>query len=405
MEENNQKLTLAHVESARQKIKGVIRETPLRWSETISGMAGFSVHIKMENQQKTGSFKLRGAANRIIDSDIPPSGVIAASAGNHAQGVAYAAQRAGLPATIVMPEGAPITKAEATRNYGAKVIQQGANYDECYQIATNIAKENNLEYIHAFDDAMIVAGQGTLGLEVLEQHPGIRQIVVPVGGGGLVAGVALAVKGIDPAIKVVGVQAQGADAVFQSFQHKLLTETSSVSTIADGIAVKRPGDLTTKLILDNVDSILTVSDEEIASAMLIALERLKTMVEGAGAAALAAVLYRRGQLDPLPTAVVLSGGNVDVNLIARLIERGLLQTGRLAMLQVTIPDRPGNLQRVLTTISGQGANIISIMHERLQQNLALGWTEVTLSLETRNQEHISTLVRALRDQGVKVEIV
>lgn len=397
-------VSLIDVKKAREKVKGVVRETPLRWSETISRMAGFSIHVKMENQQKTGSFKLRGAANRILGGNIT-GGVVAASAGNHAQGVAYAAQQAGLPATIAMPKGAPITKADATRNYGAQVIQEGTNYDECYQIASRLAKEKNLEYIHAFDDPLIVAGQGTIGLEILEAQPGIRQIVVPVGGGGLISGIALAAKNIDPMVRIIGVQAQGADAVFQTYKSRTLTEASSVTTIADGIAVKRPGSLTTKVILDYVDNILTVSDEEIASAMLIALERLKTMVEGAGAVALAAALFKTEFLEPVPTAVVLSGGNVDVNLIARLIERGLLKTGRLAMLQVSIPDRPGNLQRVLNIVSGQGANIISIFHERLGQEVPLGWTQVTLSLETRNTEHIGILVDSLNEQGLKVEIL
>ncbi|MGI6365783.1 MAG: threonine ammonia-lyase [Bacillota bacterium] len=398
-------LTLKDIETAQTRIKGAIRETPLRWSETISRMAGFSVHVKLENQQKTGSFKLRGAANRILGGEIVGQGVVAASAGNHAQGVAYAAQQAGLSATIVMPQGAPITKADATSKYGARVIQQGSTYDECYQVARQLAEEENLQYIHAFDDPLIIAGQGTIGLEILAEHPGIRQIIVPVGGGGLISGIALAAKNIDPHIRVVGIQAQGADAVFQTFRHRQLTESESVVTIADGIAVKRPGKLTTELILEYVDNILTVSDEEIASAILVALERLKTLVEGAGAAALAAALYRSKYLDPVPTAVVLSGGNVDVNLIAQLIQRGLLKTGRLAMMQVNIPDKPGNLQRVLNTVSGQGANIISIVHERLGQDLPLGWTQVTLSLETRNRQHIDSLVLALGQQGLKVEIV
>lgn len=398
-------LTLKDVETAGTRIKGTIRETPLRWSETISRMAGFSIHVKLENQQKTGSFKLRGATNRILGGEIVGKGVVAASAGNHAQGVAYAAQQAGLLATIVMPQGAPITKADATRKYGARVIQQGSTYDECYRIATQLAEQENLQYIHAFDDPLIVAGQGTIGLEILAQHPGIRQVVVPVGGGGLISGIALAVKNIDPHIRIVGIQAQGADAVFQTFRHRQLAESETVATIADGIAVKRPGQLTSQLILQYVDNVLTVSDEEIASAMLVALERLKTMVEGAGAAALAAALYRSKYLDPVPTAVVLSGGNVDANLIAQLIQRGLLKTGRLVMMKVDIPDTPGNLHRVLNIVAGQGANIISIVHERLGQDLPLGWTQVTLSLETRNRQHIDSLVLALNEQGLKVKIL
>lgn len=398
-------LTLEDIKTAQSRIKGTIRETPLRWSETISRMAGFSIHLKLENQQKTGSFKLRGAANRILGGEIAGKGVVAASAGNHAQGVAYAAQQAGWPATIVMPQGAPITKVDATRKYGARVIQEGSTYDDCYLIACKLAKHEDLQYIHAFDDPLIIAGQGTIGLEILAEHPGIRQVVVPVGGGGLVSGIALAVKNIDPHIKVVGIQAQGADAIFQTFRHRELKESDSVSTIADGIAVKRPGVLTSKFVLEYVDNILTVSDEEIASAMLIALERIKTIVEGAGAAALAAVLYRNMYLDPLPTAVILSGGNVDVNLIAQLIQRGLLRSGRLVMMQVSIPDKPGNLQKVLNTVSRQGANIISIAHDRLGQDLPLGWTQVTLSLETRNQDHIDSLVAALGAEGLRVKIL
>jgi len=398
--------TISDIKLAMDRIKGVVRQTPLRWSETLSTMVGYSVHLKMENIQKTGSFKLRGAANRILGGESSGGkGVVAASAGNHAQGVAFAAQQAGRQATIVMPQGAPITKADATRNYGARVILQGNNYDECFQIASGIAQQEDLEYIHAFDDPLIVAGQGTIGLEILDQHPGIRQILVPVGGGGLISGIALAAKAIDPEIRVVGVQAQGADAVYQTFQHQELTESQSVTTIADGIAVKRPGKLTSKIILDQVDSIITVSDEEIASAMLVALERLKTLVEGAGATALAGALFAGQELLPVPTAVVLSGGNVDVNLIARLIERGLVKSGRHAVLQVLIPDRPGNLQRVLNIVSGQGANIISILHDRLAQDLPLGWTQVTLSLETRNSSHIKNLVSSLKKEGLKIEIL
>lgn len=398
-------LTLKDVEIAGTRIKGIIRETPLRWSETISRMAGFSIHVKLENQQKTGSFKLRGAANRILGGEIVGKGVVAASAGNHAQGVAYAAQQANLSATIVMPQGAPITKADATRKYGARVIQQGSTYDECYGIARQMAEQENLQYIHAFDDPLIVAGQGTIGLEIMAQLPSIRQVIVPVGGGGLVSGIALAVKNIDPHIRVVGIQAQGADAVFQTFRHRKLAESESVSTIADGIAVKKPGHLTSQLIMEYVDNVLTVSDEEIASAMLVALERLKTMVEGAGAAALAAALYRNKYLDPVPTAVVLSGGNVDANLIAQLIQRGLLKTGRLVVMKISIADKPGNLQRVLNIVSGQGANIISIVHERLGQEVPLGWTQIILSLETRNRQHIDSLALALDEQGLKVEIL
>lgn len=396
-------VSLADVEAARAKIRGVIRQTPLRRSETLSRMAGFPIYVKMENQQKTGSFKLRGAVNRILGR-VGDRGVIAASAGNHAQGVAYAAQRAGVPAVIVMPKGASITKADATRNYGARVIQEGDNYDECFQIAWRMAEAEGYEYIHAFDDPLIIAGQGTIALEVLETQPEIRQLVVPIGGGGLISGIAVAAKALNPSVRVVGVQARGADAVFQTFRQGTLVEADIVTALADGIAIKKPGQLTSELIWEYVDDALTVSDEEIASAMLAALERLKTLVEGAGAAALAAALYRKGLLSPLPTAVVLSGGNVDANIIAHIIQRGLVQTGRLATLEVSIPDKPGNLHRVLDVISRQGANVISVVHERLGQEVPLGWTSVTLTLETRNREHIERLQNALHEQGLKVKI-
>ncbi|HOB35373.1 MAG: threonine ammonia-lyase [Firmicutes bacterium] len=396
-------VSLADVEAARAKIRGVIRQTPLRRSETLSRMAGFPIYVKMENQQKTGSFKLRGAVNRILGR-VGDRGVIAASAGNHAQGVAYAAQRAGVPAVIVMPKGASITKADATRNYGARVIQEGDNYDECFQIAWRMAEAEGYEYIHAFDDPLIIAGQGTIALEVLETQPEIRQLVVPIGGGGLISGIAVAAKALNPSVRVVGVQARGADAVFQTFRQGTLVEADIVTALADGIAIKKPGQLTSELIWEYVDDVLTVSDEEIASAMLAALERLKTLVEGAGAAALAAALYRKGLLSPLPTAVVLSGGNVDANIIAHIIQRGLVQTGRLATLEVSIPDKPGNLHRVLDVISRQGANVISVVHERLGQEVPLGWTSVTLTLETRNREHIERLQNALHEQGLKVKI-
>lgn len=397
--------TLEDIRAARERIAPVIRETPLRFSESISLMVGYPVHFKLENHQKTGSFKLRGAANRILGGSVSPAGVIAASAGNHAQGVAFAASQAKLSATIVMPVGAPITKVDATRSYGARVIQQGANYDECYQVATKLGKEDGLEYIHAFDDPLIIAGQGTIGLEVLEQLPQVEQVLIPLGGGGLASGIAAVIKEIRPSVRIIGVQAQGADAIYRSFRQGKLTETETVSTIADGIAIKRPGELTTEMILKHVDTVLTVSDEEIASAMLISLERLKTLVEGAGAVGLAAVMYRRDLLSRGNTAIVVSGGNVDVNLMARLIERGLFKTGRLAVLQVTVPDRPGNLQRILNIVANMGANVITINHDRISHELPLEWTQITMSLETRNQAHIDELVRELRGQGIFIKVV
>ncbi len=389
---------------AAECIRGVVRSTPMRYSETVSRMAGFEVRFKLENQQKTGSFKLRGAANRIMGGTKSKE-VIAASAGNHAQGVAFAAQQAGLRSTIVMPEGAPLTKAEATRSYGATVIQQGNSYDDCYQLALEMAEAQGMEYIHAFDDPRIIAGQGTIGLEILEQFPEVEQVIIPVGGGGLAAGIALAVKSKKPGVRIVGVKAAGADAVVRTLKRGQLSFSEHVSTIADGIAVKRPGQLTTSMLMDLLDNMIVVGEEEIASAMLVALERVKTVVEGAGAVGLAAVMYHKEKLHNGPTAVVISGGNVDVNMVARLIERGLVKTGRLARLQIRVPDRPGSLQRVLSTVSGNGANIISIDHDRLKQDLPLQWTQLTLSVEIRNSQHLEQIVQSLQGQNLSTKIV
>ena len=400
----NKKPVIKDVVRAAERIKDVVHMTPMRSSETVSRMAGFEVCFKLENQQKTGSFKLRGAANRIMGGTKSRE-VIAASAGNHAQGVAFAAHQAGLQATIIMPEGAPLTKVEATRSYGAKVIQQGNSYDDCYQLAIEMAEKQGMEYIHAFEDPLIIAGQGTIGLEVLQQFPQVEQVIIPVGGGGLAAGIALAVKSNKPGVKIVGVQAQGADAVVRTLNRRQLSYSEHVNTIADGIAVKRPGKLTTSMLMNLMDAMVTVGEEEIASAMLVALERMKTVVEGAGAVGLAAVMYHQEKLQKVPTAVIISGGNVDVNMVARLIERGLVNTGRLARLQVRVPDRPGSLQRVLSTVSGSGANVISIDHDRLKQDLPLQWTQITLSLETKNSQHLEQIVESLHEQNLATKIV
>ena len=395
------------VEDARAALREIARHTSLDLSRTFSKLAHNEIYLKMENLQKTGSFKIRGAYNKIhrLSPAEKRRGVIAASAGNHAQGVAYAAARAGLRATIVMPETAPLTKVMATRGYGADVVLAGQAYDEAFQRAQELQEEQGATFIHAFDDAAVIAGQGTVGLEILEDLPDVSTIVVPIGGGGLVAGIATAVKALAPHVRIIGVQASGAAAMYLSKQAHHLVTIKEAATVADGIAVKVPGSLTYDIIQHHVDEIVTVSDEEIAGAILMLLERSKVVSEGAGAVGLAAVLNGKIPGRDRKTAVVISGGNIDVNVISRIIERGLRKAGRRIRLSLSVPDRPGTLGKVLNTIAGLRVNVISIYHDRIGANVALGQAEVILSLETRNEEHSSELLKALNEEGYLVKIL
>lgn len=394
-------ITLQDIMLASERIKGKIHHTPLDYSTTFSNKKGFPVFLKLENLQKTGSFKLRGAVNSIatLTSEDRERGVIAASAGNHAQGVAYAAQLMGCKATIVMPEGAPISKVAATKGYGAEIILSGQSYDEAYDRALEEEQKTGATFIHAFNDYRIIAGQGTLALEVLEDCPDVENIVVPIGGGGLLAGIALAVKTIKPQVRLVGVQATGASAMYLSKQKGKLQSISHVDTIADGIAVGRPGDLTFEIIKDKVDDIVTVTDEEISQAILLLLERSKTVVEGAGAAGLAAVLSTKVSLPAGKTVVVLSGGNIDMTMVSHLIERGLIKAGRYVKIQTVLPDKPGNLQRLLGIIAETRANVISINHQRAKSTIAINQAEVEITLETRDEQHIRALLALLTNAG------
>lgn len=389
--------------TAMNNINDVVRRTPLELSLTFTGLLGRQVYFKYENLQKTGSFKIRGAFNKItgLSREEKANGVIAASAGNHAQGVAYAAAKAALEATIVMPQGVPIAKLLATKGYGARVVLSGTSYDEAYAAAEAMQKETRTVFIHAFNDPAIIAGQGTVGLEIAEDLPDVDTVVVPIGGGGLISGVAVALKHINPRIRVIGVQAQGAPSMKNAVDLGVIRELPSVSTIADGIAVKHPGTVTFPLVQKMVDDIVLVNDEEIAEAILMMLERAKVLCEGAGAVGIAALLHRRIRKSGR-TVVIISGGNIDVHVLSIIIERGLSKAGRIVRIKTVLPDRPGALQKLLGAVAETRANVISISHDRVLPRIPITQAEVQLDLETRDREHVLQIISKLTEKGYKI---
>ncbi|MCL6449182.1 MAG: threonine ammonia-lyase [Armatimonadetes bacterium] len=401
----NGDLNVEEIQKAARRLEGVIHPTPLDFSVTFSRLTGSRVYLKLENLQKTGSFKIRGAYNKIctLDEASRKKGVIAASAGNHAQGVAYAAAQAGLAALVVMPENAPVAKVTATQGYGARVVLAGEDYDQAFAHALALQKETGATFIHSFDDAGIIAGQGTIALELLAGLPDLDAVVVPVGGGGLIAGIALAVKTLRPAVKVVGVQAKSAPAVFLFFHRRESAPPPAGRTIADGISVRRPGGLTSKLIARFVDDIVLVDEEEIAEAILLLLERSKLVVEGAGAVGLAALLHGKISLPEKKVAVILSGGNVDINIVSIIIERGLVKSGRRLNVSVLLPDQPGSLSRLLALLAAARANLISVSHDRIKPEVPLREAEVNLVLETRDADHRHLILDTLVRNGYKVK--
>jgi threonine dehydratase len=394
-------VTLKDIQAAQDTVRGAIDVTPCKYSGYLSRLTGAAVHLKLENLQKTGAFKIRGALNKLqsLSPEQRRRGVIAASAGNHAQGVARAAQRLGIHATILMPEPTPITKVEATRVAGAEVRLQGETFDDAMAVAQRLAQERGLTLIHPFDDPAVIAGQGTIGLELLQQLPDLGAVVVPVGGGGLISGIAVALKELRPRLRVIGVEAEQAASAVLSRQAGRVVEVGAARSIADGIAVKRIGDLTFELIERYVDELVTVGDEDIAAAILIYMERIRVVVEGAGAASLAALLSRKVSLPGLCTAVVVSGGNIDVQMVAKIIEKGLVRTGRLLRLTVELLDVPGALGRLATLLGQLRANILQISHDRLASDLPLDRAIVDISLDTRNREHQQEILRALEQAG------
>jgi threonine dehydratase len=394
-------VTLEDIKRAAEVIKSKVHRTPLERSQTFSMLAGGEIYLKAENLQKTGSFKSRGAINKIasLNQAQLKRGVIAASTGNHAQGVAYAASLFRARCTIVMPENTSISKILATRGYGARVILKGKTFSDALKEAKKLAKEEGLCLIHAFDDPHIIAGQGTIALEILEDLPEVEQIVVPVGGGGLISGIAIAAKSIKEEVKVIGVQAEAVAAMKASLAMGKPTSVKLSTTIADGIAIKSPGRLTFQLIQRYVDDVVTVTEEEIAEAMLLLLERAKLVAEGAGAASLAACLSGKVPCKGKTTAVLISGGNVDLNLISRVIEKGLVKRGRYLHLSVVVKDLPGELKAMLETIAEKRANVISVVHDRLQKGIPLGEVRVDVVVETYGFEHAEEIKEALIAKG------
>ena len=390
---------------ARALLTQIIHKTPLQYSTTLSDWVSQNTYLKCENFQKTGSFKVRGAYFKLsqLSKEEKERGVIACSAGNHAQGVAYASSKLGIDALIVMPEFASISKIEATKGYGGKVFLYGRTFDESHEKALEIAGETNRVFISPYDDPDIIAGQGTLALEILEDLPEVDMIVSPVGGGGLISGIASVIKSVNPKVKVIGVQAKAVPSVYNMMKRRE-EEPVTCETIADGIAVKKPGKLTLEIISKLVDDIVLVEEEEIAGAILFLLERCKMIAEGAGAVGVSAIMYNKIPLGRNTVAVV-SGGNIDVNLISTIIERGLTKSGRRLKFITTIPDRPGELYKLLTVIARIKANIISIHHERLNPVVPIGLVEVEISVETRSKEHTEELIEAIGSSGYRVKII
>lgn len=400
-------INVQDVERASDRIRDAVYLSPCVKSRILSEMTGNEIFLKLENLQMTGSFKERGALNKLLTltEDERSRGVIAASAGNHAQGVAYHASRLGIRSEIVMPLHTPLVKVQATRHYGAEVVLHGANYDEACERALQDAEARGLTFVHAFDDREVIAGQGTIGLEMLHQQARLDAIVAPIGGGGLLGGIACAVKETNPRVRVIGVQTARLPSMVRAIAAGSPQTISAATTIADGIAVRRAGELTTPLISKYVDEIVTVEEEEIASAILILLEREKTLAEGAGAAALAALLHHKTALNGRRVGVLVCGGNIDVTLLSRIIERGLVKDGRMVRLRIHLPDHPGALMRLSTVIAAQNANIVETNHDRAYYGVNLGDTVIDVTMETRGREHVETLAAALAEAGYTFERV
>lgn len=382
-------LTLDMILEAQASLRGIARHTPLDPAPRL----GENVYIKAENLQLTGAFKLRGAYNKMLSlsPEEAARGVIACSAGNHAQGIAYSAARLGIRSVICMPAGAPISKIEATRAYGAEVVLVPGVYDDAAREAERLTREHGYTFAHPFNDPAVIAGQGTIGLEILEQLPDVTQVVVPIGGGGLISGIAYAVKHLKPSCRVIGVQAEGAPSMEHSVRQGRPVELERVSTIADGIAVKRPGDLTFQLCREYVDEIVTVAEDEIASAILALMEVQKTVAEGAGATPVAACMFRKVDTSAGKTVCVVSGGNVDVTTLSRVITKGLSKAGRLVEITTKLEDKPGSLLQLLQVLADTGANIVNINHVREAQRSDVGACIVTMVLETRNSAHVAEI--------------
>ncbi|MBO5338594.1 MAG: threonine ammonia-lyase [Clostridia bacterium] len=395
-------LTIDNVYRANYALKNVIRQTDIIRAPKLA--KDTELYLKTENLQITGSFKVRGAyykMSKLSDSE-KAKGVVACSAGNHAQGVALAAQKNGIKATICLPDGAPISKIEATKSYGAEVCLVEGVYDDAYNKALELRDSEGLTFIHPFNDEDVIAGQGTIALELIEQLPDMDAVIVPIGGGGLISGIAYTLKTLKPNVKVYGVQSAGAPSMYKSVKDGKIEELPSVSTIADGIAVKKPGDLTYEICSKYVDEIVTVTDDEISAAILALMEKHKLVTEGAGAIAVAAAMFDKLDIKGKKTVCLLSGGNIDVTILSRVIKRGLLMSGRTAQLMIELADKPGQLKNVSRIIADLGGNVISVHHERANEGSDVTGCYLRIMLETRNYDHIAEIKKALTDFGFKL---
>ncbi len=395
-------LTLDNVYRASYALRDVVRKTDVIYAPKL--VPGTELYLKTENLQITGSFKVRGSYYKIskLSAEEKARGVIACSAGNHAQGVALAAQKNGIKAVICLPDGAPISKIQATKSYGAEVCLVEGVYDDAYEKALSLRDECGYTFIHPFNDEDVIAGQGTIALEIADQLPDLDAIIVPIGGGGLISGIAYTIKSINPNVKVYGVQAAGAPSMHKSVRDGKIEELSAVSTIADGIAVKKPGDLTYEICSKYVDEIVTVSDDEISAAILALMEKHKLVTEGAGAVAVAAAMFGKLPIEGKKTVCLLSGGNIDVTILSRVIKRGLLMSGRTCQLMIELADKPGQLKNVSRIIADLGGNVISVHHERANEGSDVNGCYLRIMLETKNYEHIAEIKAALVDFGFKL---
>lgn len=399
-------ITLTDIYTAQERLGRAIYRTPCPSSLTLSQLCGCHTFFKLENLQMTGSFKERGALNRLLQlSDAERhAGVIAASAGNHAQGVAYHATRLGIHSIIVMPKRTPLIKVANTRDLGGEVVLHGDDYDAALAYAGQLCSERGLTFMHGFDDEAVIAGQGTIGLELLAEEIPFDTVVVPIGGGGLISGIAIALKESRPDVRIIGVEPEHCASMLTALTTGKALEITALPTIADGLAVKRPGERTLEIVRRYVDDVVTVTEDEIASAILKLLEIEKTVVEGGGAAALAAVLFQKiAGLDGHNVVMIISGGNIDPNLLAKIIERGLAKDGRLVRIRTLVRDRPGELARVCQHVAATEANILEVTHNRAFANLQVGGVEIALTLETRGHAHIEQVLQALRTDGIEAE--
>ncbi len=400
-------ITLNSIIKAREVLNGIIHNTPLFRSNTFSNIINGDLYIKAESLQKTGSFKVRGAFVKLysLNEEQKRKGVITASAGNHGQGVAYASKVLGIDCTVVMPVNASPAKIAAIKNYGANIILHGTLYDQAWLKTLEIAKERDLTIIHAFDDPYVISGQGTIALEILDAIKDLDTIVLPIGGGGLASGISIVLKTLKKDVKIIGVQSKAFSAMKQSIEQGSIVEVKNGSTIADGVSVKRPGELTFNILKDNIDDIVLVDDDDIIRAIFLLMERTKLVVEPAGAIGLAYILSEPKRFENKRVVTILTGGNIDMYLLGQIVSKGLVKTGRMVKIAIQLVDRPGELKRVVDTIAATRVNIVEVLHDRLSQDVSVGKAKVTLSLETEGEEHTKRLINAFRENDIEFKIL